>query len=78
MYPDVPKLTKPEGWAAALEYLTAKMHRRAISYHEVSLRYDTSIATVSRNVKMIDEVCGIKEKMKSINSVFAIQDTHNE
>ncbi|WP_424768569.1 tetratricopeptide repeat protein [Paenibacillus sp. sgz302251] len=73
VYPDVPKLTKPEGWAAALEYLTAKMHRRAISYHEVSLRYGTSIATVSKNVKRIDEVCGIKEKMKSISSVFAAQ-----
>ena len=29
VYPDVPKLTKPEGWAAALEYLTAKMHRQS-------------------------------------------------
>ncbi|MBH5320864.1 tetratricopeptide repeat protein [Paenibacillus sp. GSMTC-2017] len=74
MYPSVPKLTKPEGWAAALEYLTAKMHRRAISYHEVSLRYGTSIATVSKHVKLIDEACGIKEKMKSINSVFSAHD----
>ncbi|REK74147.1 tetratricopeptide repeat protein [Paenibacillus paeoniae] len=73
VYPNVPKLAKPEGWAAALEYLTAKMHRRAISYHEVSLRYGTSIATVSKHVKLIDEACGIKEKMKSINSVFFSQ-----
>ncbi len=74
LYPDVPKLSKPEGWAAALEYLTAKMHRRAISYHEVSVRYGTSIATVSKHVKLIDSVCGIKEKMKSISSVFFGQD----
>jgi len=66
VYPDVPKLGKVEGWAAALEYLTAKMHRRAISYHEVSKRYGTSIATVSKCAKRIDEVCGIKEKMKKI------------
>ncbi|MBW7454849.1 tetratricopeptide repeat protein [Paenibacillus sepulcri] len=66
VYPDVPKLGKVEGWAAALEYLTAKMHRRAISYHEVSQRYGTSIATVSKCAKRIDEVCGIKEKMKMI------------
>ncbi|MGG4145003.1 tetratricopeptide repeat protein [Paenibacillus algorifonticola] len=71
VYPDVPKLSKVEGWAAALEYLTAKMHRRTISYHEVSVRYGTSIATVSKNAKRIDQVCGIKEKMRSINSVFA-------
>ncbi|RIX45852.1 tetratricopeptide repeat protein [Paenibacillus nanensis] len=70
VYPRVPKLTKPEGWAAALEYLTAKMHRREISYHEVSVRYGTSIATVSKHVKLIDEVCGIKEKMKTISSMF--------
>jgi tetratricopeptide (TPR) repeat protein len=66
VYPEVPKLGKVEGWAAALEYLTAKMHRRAISYHEVSLRYGTSIATVSKCAKRIDEICGIKEKMKMI------------
>jgi len=78
VYPDVPKLTKPEGWAAALEYLTAKMHRRAISYHEVSIRYGTSIATVSKNVKLIDEVCGIKEKMRTISSVFSTQELQDE
>ncbi|WP_168118491.1 tetratricopeptide repeat protein [Paenibacillus sp. HB172176] len=74
VYPNVPKLAKPDGWAAALEYLTAKMHRRTISYHEVALRYDTSITTVSKHVKLIDEVCGIKEKMKSINNVFFGED----
>jgi tetratricopeptide (TPR) repeat protein len=66
VYPEVPRLGKVEGWAAALEYLTAKMHRRAISYHEVSVRYGTSIATVSKCAKRIDEICGIKEKMKMI------------
>lgn len=74
VYPDVPKLTKVEGWAAALEYLTAKMHRRTISYHEVAVRYGISIATVSKNAKKMDEVCGIKEKMKSISSVFTLSD----
>jgi len=70
LYPDVPKVTRVEGWAAALEYLTAKMHRRAISYHEVSLRYGVSIATASKYAKWIDEVCGIREKMKSIFPTF--------
>ncbi|MCU6712378.1 tetratricopeptide repeat protein [Paenibacillus sp. J5C_2022] len=78
VYPGVPKLAKSEGWAAALEYLTAKMHRRTISYHEVSVRYSVSISTVSKHVKLIDEVCGIKEKMKSISSVFSGHDTNTE
>lgn len=78
VYPRVPKLAKPDGWAAALEYLTAKMHRRAISYHEVSVRYGTSIATVSKHVKLIDEVCGIREKMRTISSVFFSQQSKDD
>lgn len=70
LYPEVPKINKVEGWAAALEYLTAKMHRRAISYHEVALQYGTSITTVSKYAKWIDETCGIKEKMKAIFPKF--------
>lgn len=66
VYPDVPKIGKVEGWAAALEYLTAKMHRREISYHEVSVRYGVSVTTVSKHVKVIDRTCGLKEKMDAI------------
>jgi tetratricopeptide (TPR) repeat protein len=66
VYPAVPKLAKVEGWSAALEYLIAKMHRREISYHEVATRYGVSVGTVSKNVKAIDQVCGLKEKMESI------------
>lgn len=68
VFPDVPKITKVEGWAAALEYLTAKMHRRPITYQEAAERYRVSIGTVSRNVKLIDEACGLKEKMSAIFS----------
>lgn len=67
-YPTIPKITKKEGWAGALEYLTAKMHRRGISYQDVAQRYGVSITTVSRNAKWIDEVCGLREKM---NAIFA-------
>jgi hypothetical protein len=66
VYPDEPKITKTEGWSAALEYLTAKMHRRTITYHEVAVRYGVSITTISKNVKVIDEVCGLREKMNAI------------
>lgn len=69
-YPEVPRITKVEGWSAALEYLIAKMHRRAISYQEVAARYQTSVSTVSKHVKLIDEVCGLKEKMEAILPKF--------
>lgn len=66
LYPDTPVIRKPEGWAAALEYMTAKMHRRMITYEEVASRYGVSVATAARYAKRIDEVCGIREKMKAI------------
>ncbi|TDF97023.1 tetratricopeptide repeat protein [Paenibacillus piri] len=71
VYPThTPKIAKVEGWAAALEYLTAKMHRRAISYHELAHRYNVSVATISKNVKIIDEACGLREKMEAIFPKF--------
>ncbi|ANE48873.1 hypothetical protein SY83_11790 [Paenibacillus swuensis] len=70
VYPNAPKIVKMEGWAAALEYLTAKMHRRTISYHEVASLYGASITTISKYVKLIDEACGIREKMEAIFHKF--------
>jgi hypothetical protein len=65
-YPEVPSVGKVEGWAAALEYLTAKMHRRDISYREVSARYGVSEQTVMKNARAIDNICGLREKMAAI------------
>ncbi|WP_159888380.1 tetratricopeptide repeat protein [Paenibacillus puerhi] len=66
VFPAVPKLTKLEGWAAALEYWVAKMHRRPVSFQETAERYGVSVVTVSKNAKLIDEACGLREKMDSI------------
>jgi tetratricopeptide (TPR) repeat protein len=70
VYPGIPKILKAEGWAGALEYLIAKMHRRAISYHEVAARYGITVSTLSKNVKLIDKACGLKEKMEAIFPKF--------
>ncbi|AEI38845.1 tetratricopeptide repeat protein [Paenibacillus mucilaginosus] len=78
VFPNVPKMAKPEGWAAALEYLTAKMHRRPITYGDAAARYGVSIATVSKNAKTIDEACGLREKMAAIFSKFAELDSSHE
>jgi len=75
-HPHIPKLSNVAAWAAALEYLTAKMHNKEISYHEVSLRYETSISTISSRVKQLDEVCGIKEKMKTISASWFTSKQH--
>jgi tetratricopeptide (TPR) repeat protein len=65
-YPHVPKLLKISSWAAALEYLTAKMHNREATYQEIANFYDISVSTLSKRVKMIDEICGLREKMHAI------------
>lgn len=65
-FPDVPSVSRLGGWAAALEYLTAKLHQRSVTYEEVAKRYGTSVSTVSRYAKRVDEACGIKEKMNAI------------
>ncbi|THF73581.1 tetratricopeptide repeat protein [Cohnella fermenti] len=69
VYPNVPKLIKSSGWAAALEYWTAKMHRQTITYHDLVARYDASQASISRYVNRIDEACGIREKMKQVLTI---------
>ncbi|WP_281890767.1 tetratricopeptide repeat protein [Paenibacillus sp. YYML68] len=66
VFPEVPKITKVEGWAAALEYWIARMHRRTLSFQELANRYGVSAVTVSKNAKSIDAVCGLLEKMDSI------------
>ncbi|WP_027086340.1 tetratricopeptide repeat protein [Cohnella panacarvi] len=63
VYPDVPKLHKTTGWAAALEYWTAKMHRRTVTYADLVSRYGVSQASISRYANRIDEACGIREKL---------------
>ncbi|WP_058301568.1 tetratricopeptide repeat protein [Gorillibacterium timonense] len=71
VYPTKPRIAKIEGWSAALEYLTAKMHRRAISFEEVAGRYGISAATVSRAARRIDEACGLKEKLTGTSELSA-------
>lgn len=70
VYPEVPKLHRSAGWAAALEYWTAKMHRRSITYAELVSRYGASQASISRYANRIDEACGIREKLDLTTPVF--------
>jgi tetratricopeptide (TPR) repeat protein len=73
VYPEVPKLHKASGWAAALEYWTAKMHRRTVTYADLVSRYGASQASISRYANRIDEACGIREKLDLTTPVFQEQ-----
>jgi len=65
-YPDTPSISHIEGWAAALEYLTAKMNHRPMSYEKIAERYGISSSTVRRYCRRIDEVCGAEGASKTI------------
>ncbi|AZK48848.1 tetratricopeptide repeat protein [Paenibacillus lentus] len=63
LYPDIPAMAHIEGWAAALDYLTAKMHRKSITYEEIAKRYGISASTASKYARRVDQVCNVKEKV---------------
>lgn len=64
LYPDVPEIKHIEGWAAALEYLTAKLYELPMTYEVLAERYEISVSTVRRYTERIDEVCAVKERLK--------------
>lgn len=64
-YPNVPMIRKAEGWAAALEYLVAKMYGIAQTQSEIARKYNVSPATVGRHAREIEAVCGILHRMRT-------------
>ncbi|UHA75214.1 tetratricopeptide repeat protein [Paenibacillus sp. 481] len=65
LYPaDIPKLTKTASWAAAVEYLSAKLHQQPVSYQEVADRYEASVSTISKHAKRIEETCQVEARLK--------------
>ncbi len=65
-YPDIPAISHIEGWAAALDYLTAKVNHRSVSYEKVAERYGISSSTVRKYSLRINEVCDAKDTVKMI------------
>lgn len=65
-YARLPRIVKEAGWSAALEYLVAKMHQIPIPLRIIADKYNVSVTTVHKNVKMIDRVCELQEKMEAV------------
>ena len=64
-YPNVPSIRKVEGWAAALEYLVAKMYGIPVTQSGIADTYGVSPATVGRHAREIEAVCGVFYRMNA-------------
>jgi tetratricopeptide (TPR) repeat protein len=61
-YPDVPRITKPEAWAAALEYSLARFHCLSLTQKELAVEYGVSQASISGKYREINEALGLDRK----------------
>lgn len=62
VYPDTPKITKVQTWAAALEYSLARFHYLSLTQKELALEYGVSVASISLKFKEINNALRIDEK----------------
>lgn len=67
-HPNTPLIRKTEGWVAALEYVVAKMHQKSITIEKLVDKYGVSKQTISKNVKLLDEVLHVNKKIKNTYS----------
>lgn len=56
---DPPTVRKVEGWAAALEYVVAKMHGLCLTQVDAARKYRVAAATVGRHARELERVCGL-------------------
>ncbi|WP_268626248.1 tetratricopeptide repeat protein [Paenibacillus alvei] len=65
LYPDeVPRIGKAESWAAAIEFIIAKMIRREMSYQLAAEQYGVSATTVAKHAKRMEDTCQVEAKIK--------------
>jgi len=62
IYPDGPKVVKPQTWAAGLEYCLARFHFLGLTQKELAEAYGVSPASVRRKFNQINRVLQIDRK----------------
>ncbi len=62
IYPDVPRITRTETWAAALEYSLARFHCLSLTQKELAEEYGVSQASISSKFREINEALGLDRK----------------
>lgn len=61
-YPDMPRIIKPETWAAGLEYCLVQFHFLNLTQEQLAKIYGVSVSSVGRKYKQIDDLLKIKQK----------------
>jgi tetratricopeptide (TPR) repeat protein len=62
VYPEVPRITKAETWAAALEYSLARFHFLSLTQQELAGEYRVSKASISNKFQQINKALQLDEK----------------
>lgn len=62
VYPNVPRIKKPQTWAAALEYTLVRFHYLNLTQKELAMEYGVSPASLSGRFKEINRVLQIDRK----------------
>ncbi|MEW5783669.1 MAG: tetratricopeptide repeat protein [Bacillota bacterium] len=62
VYPDMPRIIKPQAWSAGLEYCLARFHFLGVTQKELSRCYGVSPASVGQKYKRINDALHIDQK----------------
>lgn len=62
IYPNMPRIVKPQTWAAALEYCLARFHFLSLTQKELAGEYGVSLDSIRRKYKQINQVLNIDQK----------------
>ncbi|HHX86999.1 MAG TPA: tetratricopeptide repeat protein [Firmicutes bacterium] len=62
VYPDVPRIIKPQTWGAGLEYSLARFHFLNLTQKELASKYGVSLSSVGAKFKVINQVLQIDQK----------------
>ncbi|MDN4594346.1 tetratricopeptide repeat protein [Polycladomyces subterraneus] len=65
---ELPTVRKVEGWAAALEYVIAKLHGQGRTQTEVAEKYGVSPSTVGRHARQMEQTCALSRHFKEIST----------
>ncbi|NMA91792.1 MAG: tetratricopeptide repeat protein [Firmicutes bacterium] len=62
VYPEVPRIVKPQTWAAGLEYSLSRFHFLNITQKDLAVKYGVSTSSVGAKYKAINQALQIDKK----------------